>query len=457
MNRVRKRAWIMMMFLLGLVGGMCFFLFEYWTKADQWVVFQGSPHVYQSSSLGSAVITDREGKLLLDTTDGRVYASDAFLRQATIHWLGDRQGNIRANAIGAYTSEIAGFDRIDGVYSYADACGEAALTLSARVQTVALRAMAGRKGTVAVYNYKTGEVLCAVSTPTYDPDNVPNIGSDTSGIYEGVYMNRFTQTTYPPGSIFKIVTTAAALDCVEGILDMRFTCDGVQEFGVDRVTCEQAHGTLDLKTALAKSCNCCFAQIAQLIGNEKMTEYVEKFQIMDSVSFDGISTVTGNFDLSDAAPVELAWACIGQYTDMINPCRYMTFMGAIANGGSAAIPHLVEEIRVGREVTYDCETVFSERIMQKELADTLISYMRNNVISTYGANHFPGLTVCAKSGTSELGGGRTPNAMFAGFVADEEYPLAFIVVVENGGYGASACVPILKAVLAECKAVLDES
>jgi peptidoglycan glycosyltransferase len=74
---------------------------------------------------------------------------------------------------------------------------------------------------------------------------------------------------------------------------------------------------------------------------------------------------------------------------------------------------------------------------------------------TYGAGNFPGLTVCAKSGTSELGGGKTPNAMFSGFVADEEYPLAFIVVVENGGYGSAACVPILSKVLAECRTVLD--
>ena len=75
--------------------------------------------------------------------------------------------------------------------------------------------------------------------------------------------------------------------------------------------------------------------------------------------------------------------------------------------------------------------------------------------SIYGAGNFPGLTVCAKSGTSELGGGQKPNAMFAGFVADEEYPLAFIAVVENGGYGANTCVPIMSAVLAQCKAVLD--
>ena len=81
--------------------------------------------------------------------------------------------------------------------------------------------------------------------------------------------------------------------------------------------------------------------------------------------------------------------------------------------------------------------------------------MRNNVSSVYGDWNFPGLNVCAKSGTSQQGGEKASNAMFAGFVSDEEYPLAFVVVVEGGGYGSSTCVPILSRVLDACKAVLD--
>ena len=81
--------------------------------------------------------------------------------------------------------------------------------------------------------------------------------------------------------------------------------------------------------------------------------------------------------------------------------------------------------------------------------------MRNNVEAVYGAGNFPGLTVCGKSGTSQLGGGKTSNAMFTGFVADAQYPLAFICVVEEGGYGSATCVPILSKVLAACRTVLD--
>ncbi len=455
MNRVRSRGKIMLVFLLILVGGMGFFLTEYSLKASQWVSFRGSPHVYQGYSNVSATVTDRHGVILLETPDGRKYADDATLRKATLHWLGDRKGSISAAALNAHASALVGYDSVQGIYQYTQNPGTMELTISGRVQAAALKAMGSRKGTVAVYNYKTGQILCAVTTPTFDPDNVPDIAGDTTGTWEGVYLNRFTQVTYPPGSIFKIVTTAAAIDTVEGIFDMTFHCDGNYEIQGSRVTCGAAHGNVNLKSALAHSCNCAFAQIAQLVGSEKLAEYVEAYGITRSVTFDGITTAEGNFDLAGADKVALAWSAIGQYTDMVNPCTFMTFMGAIGAGGQAAQPYIVERVTAGGEVTYRAQTELLPQTMDAELAQMLEEFLRNNVVNVYGAGNFPGLTVCAKSGTSELGGGKTPNAMFAGFVADEAYPLAFMVVVENGGYGAGACVPILSTVLAECKAVMD--
>ena len=455
MNRVTKRASILLVFVLILAAGMSFFIWEFFQKSGQWVTFTGSPHVYENSSTGTGTVTDREGILLLDTRGERLYSRDVLIRESTLHWLGDRQGNIGTQIMSGFVKEMAGFDYLNGVYAYGDHSGQAELTLSAKVQTVALQALNDRKGTVAVYNYKTGEILCAVTSPTFDPDNVPDIAADTSGAYEGVYVNRFLNSVYIPGSIFKIVTTAAALETVEGIENMEFTCTGSYEYGVDRVTCEKSHGTLTLKGALAHSCNCCFAQIAQLVGAENMSACVEKYGVVQPLSFDGMVSAGGNYDVSDAAVVELAWSCIGQYTDQVNPCRFMTFMGMIAGGGQGALPHLVQSIRVGEDVTYQAQTMLTGRIMSEETAAVLREYMRNNVQTIYGDGNFPGLTVCAKSGTSQLGGGQTSNAMFAGFVADEAYPLAFVVVVENGGYGSTACVPILSRVLSACQEVLD--
>ena len=247
----------------------------------------------------------------------------------------------------------------------------------------------------------------------------------------------------------KVVVSPKVVDSVNALAD-ELHCKAEE-----RVTCEKAHGTLDLKGALAHSCNCAFAQISELVGKKNMTAYVKKFGLTQSVHFDGITTAKGNYDVSNTAQVSFAWSCIGQYTDLINPCRFMTFMGSIAGGGVGAEPYIVSRVSSGGKQVYAAETKKTDRIVSAQVAKTLTQYLENNVKSIYGAGNFPGLTVCAKSGTSQLGGGKTSNAMFAGFVADEAYPLAFIVVVENGGYGANTCVPVISRVLAECKQVLD--
>ena len=457
MNRITKRTWIMGLFLLLLLGGLLLFLWEYVTQAESWVSFSGSPHLYNSSNIGCGTITDRSGNVLLDISQGRTYSDDAATRKSTLHWLGDRKGFISASTVSAYAASMVGYDLVSGVYNASDEGGNARLTLSAKVQNTALEAMGNRKGTVGVYNYKTGEILCAVTTPTYDPDNVPDIANDTTGAYGGVYLNRFLQSAYVPGSIFKIVTLSAALDCVPGIEDMTFTCRGKIAYGTEAVTCEKAHGTQSLKQAFANSCNCAFAQIAEKVGKNNMVNYVKQFGVTQKLSFDGSTTAAGNYDISNTGAVSFAWSCIGQHSDLVNPARYMTFMGAVAGRGVAAEPYLMEIVTNGGDVTYEAKTRKTGRIMPESVADTVASYMRNNVQTVYGDGNFGGLPVCAKSGTSQLGGDQKSNAMFAGFVDSEQYPLAFIVVVENGGYGSHTCVPVISKVLAACKTVMDAS
>ncbi len=455
MNRIAGRAGITILIALILVAGFLFFLGEYVTQADEWVIFPGSPHVYNAGNIGCGVVVDREGTLLLDMNAGRKYSESASLREATVHWLGDRSGSVSAPALSHYAAQIAGFSLLNGVYTYGDTKGIAEITLSSKVQLAALEAMENQKGTVAVYNYKTGALMCAVSTPTFDPDNAPDVAGDTSGKYDGIYLNRFTQSSYTPGSIFKIVTLAAALETIPDIQQQEFVCKGSVEFGPDKITCEGAHGRQNLKTAFRNSCNCAFAEISQQLSAATLQKYVEKFGITKSVTFDGITTQNGNFDVTDVAPVSLAWSSIGQYTDLINPCAFMNFMGAIASDGVATEPYLVDRIHVGNSETYRASTKKGERIMSDSTAQILKEYLRNNVENKYGDDNFPGLTVCAKTGTAEVGKDKKPNAMFTGFVADEEYPLAFIVCVENGGYGSKTCIPIASKVLSACKEVMS--
>ena len=454
MNRVASRSTIAMMLVVVLLGGMCLFLTEFMMKSDEWVVFEGSPHIYSGVNLGRGVITDRSGELLLSAGDVRTYSEDKEIRKSTLHWLGDRLGYISAPAVAGYASEMSGYGLVNGLYGYSGTGGEAVLTISAQVQKVALEALGKKKGTVAVYNYKTGEILCAVTTPTFDPDNVPEI-DETKDKYEGLYLNRFTQVSYVPGSVFKIVTAAAALDTLDNALELEFRCRGVYEMSGGKVKCTGEHGKIGLEKAFRKSCNCYFAQLTEVLGAETLKQYVEQFRITESVRFDGVTTAKGHFDVENANDQQIAWAGIGQHTDTVNPCRYMTFLGAIAGGGEAAEPYIVESAGTGFFGSHRASKTSTGRIMEKETAEALTALLRNNVENQYGDENFPGLTVCAKTGTAEVGGGKEPNAVFAGFCTDRDYPLAFMVVVEDAGSGAKTCIPIISEVLAACKDMLD--
>lgn len=455
MNRIAGRSWIVLLLVFALIGGMAFFVMEFASDAGEWVFFDGSPHVYSGSKPAEGILLDRSGTLLLDLSDNWTYNSNAQIRKATLHWVGDRLGNVSTPIVSRYTDEMTGYDLLNGVYAYADQAGRITLTLSAEAQAAALEALDGRKGTVAVYNYQTGEILCAVSTPTYDPDDAPDIAGDTTGAYDGVYLNRFTQATFTPGSIFKLVTAAAALETIPDILEQTFTCTGELEVGGGKVVCESAHGTLTFEEALAYSCNCSFARITEQIGGERLQRYAESFGITGSISFDGITTAPGNFEAADASAYQLAWSGIGQHTDLVNPCQYLTFVGAIAGGGSGALPYVVREISVGGQQTYVADTENTERLISVSTAQKLREMMRGCVEIKYGTDKFPDVTVCAKSGTAEKDGGEASNALFTGFVDDPDYPLAFIVVVEDGGYGSHTCIPIVDQVLTVCMEVLD--
>ena len=454
MNRVVGRARIMVILVLILTVGCGFFVADYLLHSGDWVLSTGSPHVYTDYSSVSGTVTDRTGVMLMDTTDGRVYTADAALRSSVIHWLGDRQGNIYTPTISYYAAEMTQHDVVNGLYVYGNSGGQIELTLSAEAQKAALEAMGEYKGTLAVYNYKTGEILCAVTTPTFDPDDLPDIAGDTTGTWDGAYMNRFTQSTYTPGSIFKIVTLAAALETVEGIEEQTFTCNGSMSYGIDTVTCMRSHGKQTLEQAFCNSCNCAFAQIADQLGGEMLQRYAEAMGVTEKLTFDGITTAAGRISAKGEADVLVAWSAIGQHKDLVNPCQFLTMVGAIAGGGSGAVPYIVSKIDGGEWGTYTAQTACTGQLITPETAEKLTKYLRYNVQTYYGDENFPGLTVCAKSGTAEVGA-ETDNALLTGFVTDEEYPLAFIVIVEGGGYGRSTCVPIISQVLAVCREVLD--
>ena len=438
MNKLAKRAWFAYFLAAAMLVGVLVIVVRYFVNGPDWMPFQND-----------GVIVDRSGTVLMDNTQGRTLADDATVRASMLQILGDNEGYITPYLLNEYGDELAGFNRISGTRHMGDGEGRMTLTLSASVQRAALNALNGQHGTVGVYNYKTGEILCMVSSPTYDPWNVPDVEGNPEQ-YNGVYVNRFLHSAYAPGSTFKLVTAAAALERISDIEDRTFYCEGSAQIGSETVICNGVHGTINFRQALCQSCNVAFAQIADELGANVLTDYAQRFGVTDSLSFDGFVTKSGNFDLSEATAYEAAWAGVGQYTDQINPCQYMTFMGAIANGGQAATPYLVDKVTYGSKTKYEAKTEMGDKILSASAADTLAEMMHYNVVNNYGEWYFSGLYAGAKSGTAERGEGLTSNALLTGFVQSEDYPLAFVVVIEGGGAGSMACTPVIRQVLDAC-------
>ena len=455
MKSIASRTYFSLVLACILLFGVLTFAIRYFLYADRWVSFTGSPHVYTNGRLDTGEIVDRSGEVLYSSHSKQLYADSAKTRKATLHLMGDRAGNIPPRILRAYASKLFGYDKLNGTAAMELSGGELRLTVSAQVQAIAQQAMKGRKGAVGVYNYRTGEILCALSSPTFDPLDPPDLEKDNAdGRYDGVYIYRFFHAAYTPGSIFKLTTLAAALDVDPVLADETFTCTGERIINGERITCPKAHGEESLQDALANSCNCAFSEIALRAGKEALSAQAEAIRIGDNLKFDGITTVRGNFDLSDAEDNDVAWAGIGQYTDLINPCQYMIYMGAIANGGRAAEPFLVAMTECGGRQTYAAEMAETPKMISAQAAKLLRGLMRQNVRKMYGAVEIPGVEVCAKSGTAQVGADAN-TATFAGFLDSADYPLAFIVVVEEGGAGSATCAPIARAVLEGCINVLD--
>lgn len=441
MKKIEKRAIMCLLLAFVLLTGVGIFSYRYVAHGDDWASYEGNRDVYNEGDLSKGKLYDTNGTLLMQNTpDGMIFNDDASVRTALMHITGDKDNNISTGANRAFTDELIGYNLINGVYSLNNAGKDVTLTLDADICATAYEALAGRSGTVGVYNYKTGEILCMVSSPTYDPTDPPSEPED------GVYINRFTSATFVPGSIFKLVTAAAAIENLDDAYSWEINCTGSVSYGGEyAVTDVSAHGTVDLEKALEVSCNCYFGQLAEKLGPDLLQKYTEKAGLMSSYDIDGIKTTEGTFDFPDSG-MNLAWTGIGQWEDMINPCSMMVYMGAIANDGEATHPNIVKpETFMGRQL--DKITTKTTTMIESTTAASLTEMMANNVVSHYGSENFPDLSLCAKSGTAEVGDYKEPHAWFAGFLNDESNPYAFIVLVENSGYGADVAGSVANTVL----------
>lgn len=449
MKKVKRRTYSIYLMVLVIVACMTVFLFRYAADGADWVTFPSNQNVYRDGMLAMGSIYDRNGTLLAEMdAGGQRYAEGETVRRSTLHVVGDYGGNIGTGALNVYADKLVGYSMINGTYSYGNVGNQLHLTIDAELNAAAYQALAGRKGMVGVYNYETGEILCNVSAPAYDPANMPQIAEGDSS-YDGVYLNRFLSSTFTPGSIFKLVTTACAIDHFSDAFDRQYTCNGsMSPAGGGTITCTGTHGTIALDDALAYSCNCYFAYLALDLGGERLKAYTEKLGLTAAHRADGIPTAAGSFTAGGPDSPDLAWSGSGQYETLINPASFLRFLGAVAGDGVPTELRYIHKVTNGAGIPAGVyRKSQGEEIMSASTATALRRMMRNNVVSNYGADRFPGLEICAKSGTAEVGDGKAPHAWFAGFLNDPDNPLAFIVLVENGGGGLSSAGAVANTVL----------
>ncbi|NLG23767.1 MAG: penicillin-binding protein 2 [Clostridiales bacterium] len=430
-----------------LVGG--WFGYTVYSQGSRWLSNQFNPRLnWARSNVAMGEITDRTGlKLAVNGKDGeRQYAANRYVRRALSQVVGDPYSMSGTGVETFHAGELLGFSGsiIDRTWLWASGENyrgdDIRLTIDAELSSYVSRAFpGGYQGAVAILNYRSGEILCMVSKPDYDPQKISTRGQDNS---DSAYLNRCTQGQYAPGSAFKIVTLAAALQNLPGIASRTFTCEGERMFGDTAVRCAggAVHGELTLKEAFAKSCNITFASLGYELGEARLAStsramgFDDNFKFADLMLYesdmpDGISTVG-----------ELAWTAVGQGRVLVTPLHMAMIAGSVAGGGVMMAPRLVDQVigATGLPRLRASGGVYRQ-VMDASVAATVREYMRFAVTDGTAKNAgVKGVKVCGKTGSAQVSDAKdaATNAWFVGFVDEAEYPYAIAVVVEKGGAGS---------------------
>jgi peptidoglycan glycosyltransferase len=344
-------------------------------------------------------------------------------------------------------------------------------TIDAKLQQTAARALGSLPGAVVALNPRTGEVLAMVSNPSFDPGP---LASHDGRVQTRAWRRlthdpgkpliaRAAQELYPPGSTFKLVTAAAALESGmtpdtrfpnPPVLDLPQTTNVLQNFGGEH--CLGGASTLTLAEALTVSCNVVFGEIGLRLGAAKLVAQAKRFGFDGDVPFDlpfAEGSIPEASAFTDNLPL-VAFSAIGQASVGANPLQMALIASAIANHGVEMVPHLVREVRdpSGRVVERVAPEEYGQPISPQtaaEMTQMMVSVVQSG---TGTAAQIPGVTVAGKTGTAQHPGGN-PHAWFVCFAPAERPKLVVAVVVLDGGSlgseatGGAVAAPIARAVL----------
>ncbi len=355
--------------------------------------------------------------------------------------------------------------------------GQVVTTIDPAAQRAAYFGLGDRRGAVAALEPATGRILALVSTPSYDPGELSGNGPDVVEAWERLngepgrpMLNRAIRQTYPPGSTFKVVTAAAALDAgVIRDLDAPTRSPDPYTLPGTSTSLSNAGGGCEnasLRYAFEWSCNTVFAKLGAEVGLRRMTGMAQDFGFNNSRLRIPFAVASSSFDTTmDRA--QLALSSIGQYNTRATPLQMATVTAAVANGGSVMAPYLVERTTTSHGATIRATSPRERRLaMNPATAAELRELMTDVVEEGTGAKAaIPGATVGGKTGTAQhgLGNSGTPYAWFISWAHADDAPepaVAVAVVVEEADAdrgeisGGGDAAPIGRAVM---EAVLRRS
>jgi peptidoglycan glycosyltransferase len=345
------------------------------------------------------------------------------------------------------------------------------LTLRHDLQQAAEEALADQRGAVIALDPATGAVLAMVSRPGFDPNalasGAPAEGDALAADPAQPLLNRAIAATYPPGSAFKVLVAAAALETgdygPESVLD---DSDELPLPGSTAVIRNSDDGfcgdgtTITLERSLAVSCNTAFAQVGMDLGARSLLTAVEAAGFNTNIPFDldTAASVLPAGTLATDLPA-LGQTALGQRDVRATPLQMALVAAAVANGGVAMRPHLVGAVLDADGAELSRSPVSAWRRAMSGATATALTRMMEQVVAngTGWRAAVPGVRVAGKTGTAEVPGG-APDVWFIGFAPVDPAPgeprLALAVLVEDGGAlgeeggGGSVAAPIAQAVLA---------
>ena len=350
-----------------------------------------------------------------------------------------------------------GLESVFGQFTGQQVGDDVYTTLDTKAQRQAQQLLAGRAGSVVALNPQTGAVKVLYATPSYD-DNHYNPATTST-------FNRSTQSGYPPGSTFKVVTAAAAID--SGKYTPNSIVDGKSPVTISGVPLSndnnQSFGSIDLTTALTYSVNTVWAQVGESVGRSTMTRYMERFGFYAKPPIDlppselnssRPQAPNGNFYRPASPNEDIGRIAIGQGGLLVTPLQMAMVASAVANGGKLMAPRLTDRVvdQTGRTVETIHPTVYSQ-VMKPSTAQAVAQMMKKVVDEGTGtpAQLGSGITFAGKTGTASVGvtGSNLTQPWFIGFAPIQNPKVAIAVTIERsqGGFGGTVAAPIAKAIV----------